>query len=168
MCSLRSDVELSVRALPQFLAGGWCRNCPGPPLPGFLVKKGVLSEGNSLLCQSLIIHQREGLLRAPSWDARPRRGVAEVRFFCRRPRRAAYIGPVLRSTPSSRGCAASAGSGLPTPWRPCCTRVAAHPPCTLNMCNHMLGGRPRGEAAFDRLCEAALQLLQTMPDTTNR
>ena len=30
----------------------------------------------------------------------------------------------------------------------------------------MLGGRPRGEAAFDRLCEAALQLLQTMPDTT--
>ena len=43
---------------------------------------------------------------------------------------------------------------------------AAHPPCTLAACRFMLGGRPEGEAAFGRLCKAALRLLQTMPDTS--
>ena len=68
------------------------------------------------------------------------------------------------ATPSSRGFAASAGSGLQGPWRPCC--IAAHPPCAISVCAVMLGGRPRGAGAFDRLCKAALRLLQTMPDTT--
>ena len=61
------------------------------------------------------------------------------------------------ATPSSRGFAASAGSGLQGPWRPCC--IAAHPPCAISVCAVMLGGRPRGAGAFDRLCKAALRLL---------
>ena len=75
------------------------------------------------------------------------------------------IGPVLRDALLEKLCGVS---GLGSANALAAVLHAAHPPCVIPACKDMLGGRPRGEAAFERLCEAALQLLQTMPDTTNR
>ena len=73
------------------------------------------------------------------------------------------IGPVLRDALLERLCGVS---GLGSATALAAVLHAAHPPCTLAACRFMLGGRPEGEAAFGRLCKAALRLLQTMPDTS--
>ena len=75
------------------------------------------------------------------------------------------IGPVLRDALLEKLCGVS---GLGSANALAAVLHAAHPPCVISACKHMLGGRPLGAAAFERLCAAALQLLQTMPDTTNR
>ena len=73
------------------------------------------------------------------------------------------IGLVLRDALLEKLCGVS---GLGSANALAAVLHAAHPPCAISVCRDMLGGRPQGAAAFERLCAAALQLLQTMPDTT--